>query len=78
METTELRELVRQRVWLVKIGRAMKSAEETADDIISMIVEECAKIAESEICSCKEEDLHDGCCGACGKKIAAVIRKVTK
>jgi hypothetical protein len=42
----DLRELVRQRVWLVKIGRATKSAEETADDILNLIVEECAKIAQ--------------------------------
>jgi hypothetical protein len=36
--------------------------------------ERCAKLAESELCSCKEEDLHDGCCAACGKRIAGAIR----
>mgnify|MGYP001792011780 CR=1 FL=1 len=37
--------------------------------------ERCAKIAESPACCCKEEDLHDGCCGTCGTRIATEIRK---
>lgn len=42
----DFREVVRQRVMLVKVGAATKSAEETADDIISLVVEECAKVAQ--------------------------------
>lgn len=38
--------------------------------------ERCAQIAESELCSCKVEALHDGCCGECGKRIAQVLRAV--
>jgi hypothetical protein len=37
--------------------------------------ERCAKIAESPICTCKEEEIHDGCCGSCGNRIAKVIRE---
>jgi hypothetical protein len=37
--------------------------------------ERCAKIAESPGCLCKAEELHDGCCGACGSRIAGVIRE---
>jgi hypothetical protein len=42
----DFREVIRQRVQLVKIGAATKSVEETADDIIALVVEECAKIAQ--------------------------------
>lgn len=36
--------------------------------------ERCAKIAEGKLCHCTTEDGHDGCCAACGNRIAAVIR----
>lgn len=43
---SDFRELVRQRIMLVKVGAAMKSVEDTADDLIALIVEECAKVAQ--------------------------------
>lgn len=36
--------------------------------------ERCAKLAESDACLCESEDLHDGCCGTCGRKSAEKIR----
>lgn len=37
--------------------------------------EQCAKIAESDLCVCKQDDIHEGCCAACGSRIATAIRK---
>lgn len=42
----DIRELVRQRILLVKMGAATKSLEETADDIITLVAEECANIVQ--------------------------------
>jgi hypothetical protein len=39
-------ELIRQRIMLVKAGAATKSVEETADDIVRLVVEECARHVE--------------------------------
>jgi hypothetical protein len=50
----DLRELVRQRLWLVRTGTASKSAEETADDILALIVERCAQIADGPSVECAE------------------------
>lgn len=36
--------------------------------------ERCAALAESLGCQCKDDDLHDGCCGTCGRRIATAIR----
>lgn len=40
--------------------------------------ERCAKRAESPLCACKSEDIHDGCCAACGTRIASAIRNLRK
>jgi len=37
--------------------------------------EHCARIAESPGCMCKAEEIHDGCCGVCGSRIAKAIRE---
>lgn len=39
---------------------------------------QAAAIAESEICVCKTEDTHDGCCASCGRRIAEIIRSNIK
>lgn len=43
---SDFREVIRQRIMLVGAGLASKPADETADDIISLVVEKCAKIAD--------------------------------
>jgi hypothetical protein len=45
------------------------------DALIADERERCALLAESPECHCKTEDIHDGCCGACGIRIAKAIRK---
>jgi len=52
-------------------------AREIAGKAAARERESCAKTAEDPGCSCKAENTHDGCCGACGFRIAKAIRKAT-
>jgi len=69
-DLTRLRDLVRQRVWLVKIGQATKPAEETADDILVLVVERCAQLA--------EEVIVPDSGAATSREIARQIRELAK
>lgn len=59
------------------LGLMGLGAERIYDALLCVLLEErerCAVLAESEMCVCKTEDIHDGCCAACGKRIAEAIR----
>lgn len=75
MNQTKLREKaanVSLDLGLMGIG-----AERIYDALLNVLLEErerCAMLAESPVCGCKTDDLHDGCCAACGRRIAEIIR----
>lgn len=58
------------------LDRTYNLEKENSSRLLGEERERCARIAESPGCACKAEDLHDGCCGACGKRIAEKIRGV--
>lgn len=59
-----------------RCGREAGYCSACVDALVADERERCAKVAESGGCHCKADDLHDGCCGSCGTRIAAEIRKV--
>lgn len=59
------------------LGLMGAGAERIYDALKNVLLEEreqCAMLAESEMCGCKTEDIHEGCCAACGRRIAEAIR----
>lgn len=59
------------------LGLMGVGAERIYDALQKVLLEErerCAMLAESSGCGCKTEDIHEGCCGTCGRRIAEVIR----
>lgn len=63
------------------LGLMGAGAEMIYDALLCVLLEErerCAKFAESPVCGCKTEDIHDGCCASCGRRIAKAIRKTDR
>lgn len=60
------------------LGLMGVGAERIYDALKNVLLEEreeCATLAESPLCGCKTEDIHDGCCATCGRRIAEAIRR---
>lgn len=75
MNQTQLREKAANVS--LDLGLMGAGAERIYDALKNVLLEErerCAVLAESPGCMCTTEDIHDGCCGACGERIAGAIR----
>jgi hypothetical protein len=79
MKTSEVARRIVENVPRNELGGIMfdpfyRSVLSELDALVASERERYAMLAESPVCGCKTEDLHDGCCASCGRRIAEIIR----